>query len=225
MAVGPPGQTAGGGPEAAAVGVPVARQDAPRAGSPEPGAVAGVRELRYAAGDLLVVSGLPGSGKSTLIRRVVPGRDGRGRAVWRVDSQDARDRWERRVPPWLAYPLYRPLVRLAHYAGLRRAVRSGDSVVVHDCGTMPWVRRWLARSARRSGVSLHLVLLDVPPHTALAGQAARGRGVTPYAFGRHRAAVARLRAAALAGAPPAGCASAVLLDRAAAGDLGDITFG
>ncbi|MBC3981433.1 ATP-binding protein [Streptomyces sp. AC536] len=183
-----------------------------------------VRELRYVAGDLVVVSGLPGSGKSTLIRRVVPARDAQGRPVRRVDSQDARDRWERRMPPWLAYPAYRPLVRLAHYAGLRRAVRSGDSVVVHDCGTMPWVRRWLARCARRRGVALHLVLLDVPPRLALAGQAARGRGVSPYAFGRHRAAVGRLRAEALAGAPPPGCASAVLLDRAAAGALADIGF-
>ncbi len=221
----PQARAGGAPPRSAAPAAPPAPSAAPTAvAAPAVTAPVRVRELRYVAGDLVVVSGLPGSGKSTLIRRVVPARDAQGRPVRRVDSQDARDRWERRMPPWLAYPAYRPLVRLAHYAGLRRAVRSGDSVVVHDCGTMPWVRRWLARCARRRGVALHLVLLDVPPRLALAGQAARGRGVSPYAFGRHRAAVGRLRAEALAGAPPPGCASAVLLDRAAAGALADIGF-
>ncbi|MET7613744.1 ATP-binding protein, partial [Streptomyces seoulensis] len=45
----------------------------------------GPRALRFGPRDLAVVTGLPGSGKSTLMRRTVPGR--------RVDSQDARDRW------------------------------------------------------------------------------------------------------------------------------------
>ena len=44
------------------------------------------------------------------------------------------------MPRLLPYAVYRPLVRLAHYAGLRRALRSGASVVVHDCGTQAWVR-------------------------------------------------------------------------------------
>lgn len=183
-----------------------------------------MRELRYATGDLLVVSGLPGSGKSTLMSRVLLGRGAAGGPVWRVDSQDTRDRWQRMMPDWVGYPVYRPLVRLAHYAGLRRAVRSGASVVVHDCGTLPWVRHWLARGARRRGAALHLVLLDVDPGLALAGQAARGRRVSAYAFRRHRAAAARLRTRALTGSPPPGCASTVLLDRAAAGALAAITF-
>ncbi|MYZ09677.1 ATP-binding protein, partial [Streptomyces sp. SID2999] len=40
----------------------------------------GPRTLRFGPRDLAVVTGLPGSGKSTLMRRTVPGR--------RVDSQD-----------------------------------------------------------------------------------------------------------------------------------------
>ncbi|MGP4002460.1 AAA family ATPase [Streptomyces sp. 8N706] len=183
-----------------------------------------VSELRYPAGDVVVVSGLPGSGKSTLIKRAAAALDRRGGAVRRIDSQDTRDRWEHRAPTLLPYALYRPLVRLAHYAGLRRALRSGDSVVVHDCGSLAWVRRWLARDARRRGRSLHLALLDVPPETALEGQASRGRGVSGYAFGRHRRAVGRLVGDMESGQPPRGCASAVLLDRGTASALSGIAF-
>lgn len=177
------------------------------------------RELVFAPGDVVVVSGLPGSGKSTLIRRAAPGRA--------IDSQDARDRWERRIPRvlrFLPYAVYRPFVRIAHYAGLWRELRSGRSVVVHDCGTQSWVRRWLAREARRRGRALHLLLLDVEPATAREGQRARGRGVSGYAFARHRRAVGRLVRDAERGVLPGGCASAVLLDRPAATELMRIGF-
>ncbi|MBZ2407642.1 AAA family ATPase [Streptomyces sp. L06] len=172
--------------------------------------------LTFGQGDLVVVSGLPGSGKSTLIRRTV-------RAA-RADSQDTREQWEARLPAALPYALYRPLARLAHYAALRRLLRAGRSVVVHDCGTQRWVRHWLAREARRRGRTLHMVFLDVDPDTALDGQRARGRGVSRYAFLRHRRVVARLLATLDAGTPPPGCGSATLLDRAAADRLRTLTF-
>jgi predicted kinase len=212
------GEEGRGGSGAAGPGVP-GRRAAAAAGA------FGVRDLRgrggdlpgglvFAPGDLVVVSGLPGSGKSTLIRRASEGA---------VDSQDARERWAGRLP-LLPYALYRPLVRLAHYAGLWRLLRSGRSAVVHDCGTQTWVRRWLAREAAVRGRALHLLLIDVPPDVARAGQRTRGRAVSRYAFARHRRAVARLLAAAESGRPPAGCRSAVLLDREAAGALGAIVF-
>ncbi|MER6034676.1 MULTISPECIES: AAA family ATPase [unclassified Streptomyces] len=186
-----------------------------------------VRDLRERAGrsphdllfgprDLVVVTGLPGSGKSTLMHRAVPGH--------RVDSQDARDRWAARVPRFLPYALYRPLVRLAHYAALRRALGTGEGVVVHDCGTQAWVRGWLVRAARRRGGTLHLLLLDVTAETARAGQRERGRGVSRYAFRRHRRTAARLLRAVERGELPAGCGSAVLLDRDAAAVLRRIGF-
>ncbi|MEU2248066.1 AAA family ATPase [Streptomyces sp. NPDC019224] len=198
----PPRRAVGAGP-------PLVRDLRGRAGR-------GPRVLWFAAGDIVVVSGLPGSGKSTLLARAAPAHA--------VDSQDTRDRWARRMPRLLPYTLYRPLVRLAHYWGLWRVLRSGASVVVHDCGTQSWVRARLARQARRRGRSLHLVLLDVSARTAREGQRERGRGVSAYAFARHRRAVGKLLRDTEAGLLPRGCASAVLLDREAAGSLARITF-
>jgi predicted kinase len=176
----------------------------------------GPRTLLFGPRDVVVVTGLPGGGKSTLMRRAVAGR--------RVDSQDTRDRFAARLPRGLPYALYRPLVRAAHYAALRRALRTGEGVVVHDCGTQAWVRAWLARAARRRGGALHLLLLDVTPETARAGQHDRGRSVSAYAFARHRRTTTRLLGAVERGRPPAGCDSALLLDRAAADTLQRIAF-
>ncbi|MFG2299086.1 AAA family ATPase [Streptomyces sp. NPDC048603] len=212
---------------AAAAGVPVQR-GVPARAAEGTAPVTAVRDLRgraagpsclgFAEGDIVVVSGLPGGGKSTLIKRTVAEEDAA------IDSQDVRERWEHRMPAALPYGLYRPLVRIAHYAGLARVLRSGRSVVVHDCGTQAWVRGLLARAARRRGRDLHLVLLDASPAEALSGQAARGRGVTAYAFARHRGAVGRLLGSVAAGRLPAGCASATLLDRAAANRLTRMAF-
>lgn len=211
---GVPAQRRADVPAAVPVPVPAAVQpgrvrDLRGAGAPGP-------RLCFAAGDIVVVSGLPGGGKSTLIKRAA------GAGV--IDSQDTRERWERRMPGALPYGVYRPLVRFAHYWGLWRTLRSGASVVVHDCGSQAWVRGLLAAAARRRGRALHLLLLDTTAQEALAGQAERGRRVSAYAFARHRAAVTRLLRSAEAGHPPPGCATVTLLDRPSAAAVTQITF-
>ncbi|MFE9403754.1 AAA family ATPase [Streptomyces sp. NPDC006530] len=206
-------------PRGAGGGVP-----APRARSAANEAVRDLRgcpdqaepELLFDPGDVVVVSGLPGSGKTTLMRRAVTDR--------RIDSQDTRLAWQRRLPG-IPYALYRPLTRTAHFVRTWWALRSGDSLVVHDCGTQAWVRHWLGRGARRRGRALRLIVLDVPADVALEGQATRGRWVSKYAFARHRGAARRLIAQVEAGRLPTGCAGAVLLDRDAASALRRIGFG
>ncbi|MFJ3235378.1 AAA family ATPase [Streptomyces sp. NPDC086787] len=203
-------------PAAAPAGVRSAERPAPVVRDLRERAGRSPHGLLFGAGDLVVITGLPGSGKTTLMRRAVRGA--------RIDSQDTRARWDARAPRLLPYAVYRPLVRLAHYAALRRALSGGDGLVVHDCGTQTWVRDWLARAARRRGGTLHLLFLDVTPDTALDGQRRRGRGVSRYAFLRHRRAAARLLRAVERGALPHGCDSAVLLDREAADVLRRIAF-
>ncbi|RKE17656.1 AAA family ATPase [Streptomyces sp. TLI_171] len=172
--------------------------------------------LSYPADDVLVVSGLPGSGKSTLMERCARARV--------IDSQHTRARFAAALPG-VPYALYRPLVRLAHYLGLRAAIRAGGPLVVHDCGTLPWVRRAIARATAGQGRRVHLLLLDASAEQAADGQRRRGRRVSRYAFARHRRAAAALRALVTADAPlPSGVASAVLLPRASAARLAAIVF-
>jgi hypothetical protein len=174
-------------------------------------------ELEYGARAVVVVTGLPGAGKSTLMARAA-------RAAL-ADSQTVRERWAARVPGWVAYGVYRPLVRVEHYARLRRALCGAEPLVVHDSGSQPWVRGWLARTGRRRQRPLHLVTLVVTEREAVAGQQARGRRVTRYALGRHVRAFLSLEGElAASGTPPPGYASVVLLDRRCAARLRTIRF-
>ncbi|MGW2375781.1 AAA family ATPase [Kitasatospora sp. NPDC001683] len=144
----------------------------------------------YPAEAVVVVSGLPGAGKSTLLRRWAAAG-----AVSTVDPRTVHEACEAVMPAILPYAVYRPWARLEHFRLLRASVRRGGPLLVHDCGSRAWMRRWLAREAARQGRELHLVLLDVGAATALDGQRARGRHASARVFARHHRGLGRLLAA------------------------------
>ncbi|KOU00444.1 ATP/GTP-binding protein [Streptomyces rimosus subsp. pseudoverticillatus] len=192
--------------------------------------------LTYPAQALVVVSGLPGSGKSTLLRRL-------SQTAPVIDPRVVHVACEAVMPDWLPYAVYRPWARWTYFRWLRREVRSGGPLFVHDCGGRPWMRRWLARSAVRQGRELHLVMLDVGVAEALSGQEARGRWAPRRAFARHRRGLDRLLRALSAPdaapqtavpptarlaeqpAPVSEAASVVLLDRRSRERVAGVEFG
>lgn len=124
--------------------------------------------LAFGPRSLVVVGGVPGAGKTILLDRLgaLPG-------TVVLDSAEPIRRW-RRLP--LPYRLLRPLVHSEHHVRIAFAVLLAvcDGVVVHEPATRAASRRRLLGRARLTGRPAHLVLLDVDPATARAGQIARG---------------------------------------------------
>ncbi|WP_405982791.1 AAA family ATPase [Streptomyces sp. NBC_00158] len=164
--------------------------------------------LSYPSNAAVVVAGLPGSGKSTLLSAWSP-------AAEVVDPRATRTAYESRLPDWLPYAAYRPWARLAHMRWTRARMGLGHPLLIHDCGSRTWMRRWLAYTAGRGGRPLHMVVLDVGPREALSGQHARRRLASPRVFGIHQRGLARLLARIARDGLPAGqgIASMVLIDR------------
>ncbi|MGW6824406.1 AAA family ATPase [Streptomyces sp. NPDC055005] len=191
----------------------------------------GADRLSYPPGAVVVISGLPGSGKSTLLRTWSPG-------TLTVDPRDVREACRARVPVGLPYVVYRPWARFEYVRRLHEALGTGRPLLVHDCGSRPWIRRWLARSAARHGRELHVVMLAVSAADALAGQEARGRWAPARVFARHHRRLERLllgleaprRLPSRPGEPvpvPHGLAEAaslVVLDRALRGRFTSVDF-
>ncbi|MFE2878231.1 ATP/GTP-binding protein [Streptomyces roseus] len=175
--------------------------------------------ISYPAGAVVVVSGLPGSGKSTLLRRWSV-------AAPVVDPRASHIACEAVMPAWLPYAVYRPWARLRHFRRLHAEVRSGGPLLVHDCGSRAWMRRWLSRTAGRRDRELHVVLLDVGAAEALAGQRARARWASRRAFARHRQGLARLLESLRRKGPAAvrEAASVVLLDHVSRERLSAVEF-
>ncbi|MEU8437613.1 AAA family ATPase [Streptomyces sp. NPDC029216] len=164
--------------------------------------------LSYPQNAVVVIAGLPGSGKSTLLRAWAP-------SGTVLDPRTTRSACEAVMPSWLPYAVYRPVARLHHMRRVRTAMRGSAPLLIHDCGTRTWLRRWLARSADRTGRPAHMVLLDVGVQEALSGQRARRRLTSPRVFAAHERGLAALLSGIGGSGPrrPAEFTSVVLLDR------------
>ena len=186
-----------------------------------------VEDLRYPARSLVLLAGLPGAGKSTLLERLYDLRGDerepvRGAGALVIDSRQSRNRWATRLR--LITPRARtPIVHATHVWRIARALMRGEAVVAHTRGTWPHILHGFAWLTRRLDAELHVILLDVEPHVAWAGQQERGRVVTISTFARHcrrwRTLVARARGGSL---PPA--TGVTILDRQAADQLRAIRF-
>lgn len=183
--------------------------------------------LRYPAGSLVLLAGLPGAGKSTLLDRLYglhgderePVRAGEVRVI---DSRQSRNWWARYLGP--IPPRARiPLVHTTHVVRIGRALLKGHGVVAHTRGTWPHILYGFAWLARRVGAEVHLILLDVEPRAAREGQLARGRVVTSTTFARHcrrwRVLIDRTRAGVISPAD-----GVTILDRPGADLLRAIHF-
>ncbi|MEV0250977.1 AAA family ATPase [Nocardia sp. NPDC050712] len=194
---------------------------------------AALDELRYPPTSALIFAGVPGAGKSTALRMffgatadLEAAPQGPAGSIV-LDSQHTRNRLRHRLG-WIPYPLWRPVVHVAHYAGIRAALRDARGpVVIHDCATFGWARRLIARWSVRYGRELHLVMLDVPPTVARAGQYARGRRVNGFFFTLHCRRWARMTERMTAEEPRSpvrSARSAVLVDRTTINRLHRVAF-
>jgi ABC-type cobalamin/Fe3+-siderophores transport system ATPase subunit len=150
--------------------------------------------LTFPVNAVVVVAGLPGAGKTTLIRRAVDRTEVR---VVDTDDQRSGGRTGR-------------LLYAGHYARIVAAIAGRRPVVIHSRGTHAWLRRAIVGLAALRGRPAHLVLLDAERAQAEAGQRERGRLIGRAEMARQSARWRRL----MARRPVAeGWASVVVLDR------------
>lgn len=135
-------------------------------------------------GTFVLVGGVPGAGKSTVLARLPEHAD------VRVLDPDRYRRWLRVTLPGVPYRFLRPVVHGTHAATVLARLLAGPAsgrrvLLVHEPATRPRRRAFVAALARARGWRPVLVVLDVDRDDALAGQHRRGRVVRSRSFARH----------------------------------------
>jgi AAA domain len=173
------------------------------------------KDRRMSESVVVLITGLPGAGKTTLIDRAAQPPE------WTVVDTD---RLRRRLPPVLRrVPVFYPL----HVVVMLAAIARHRHVVVQSRGTYWWFRRLIAASAHICGRGAVLILLDAAPADAMADQVRRGRVAPAAAMDWHISHWNGMLEAAASGALGAeGWNRVIVLDRPQASDvknLGDLT--
>ncbi|WP_257900608.1 ATP-binding protein [Saccharothrix obliqua] len=158
---------------------------------------------------LVVLAGLPGAGKTTMLAGVDLG----GSSAVVLDSDQVRG-YLRGVLPGVPYRLYRPLVHLVHrFRILWFTVFGVGLLLVHEPSTRPSTRAGLVVAGLVGRRPRHFLWLDVPAEEALAGQVRRGRVIRSGSFARHVRRAGRLRRRFAAGQAPRGFHGLTVLRR------------
>jgi adenylate kinase family enzyme len=158
--------------------------------------------LTYPDNAVIVVAGLPGAGKTTLIRRAT------SRPAVVVDTDD-----QRRAGGQASYA--------RHYRRIVAAVWGRRPVVIHSRGTLGTLRRMITLLSFLRGRPAHLILLDVPRPAAEDGQRRRGRRVSRAKMDREEARWDRLIRRGVRGE---GWRSVTVLDRSTAARVEELQW-
>lgn len=159
--------------------------------------------------DLLVVAGLPGAGKSTMLGRAADG-------LTVLDSDQVRAKMSALLPAATPYRFYRPIVHVWQRMRVARAALGRGPVIVHDPSTRATTRAWLVALGVVTRRPVRMLWLDVTAEQAIRGQLSRGRVLHRRTFERHVRRAARMREALLADQVPTGWHSAQVITRSAA---------